>query len=94
MPTTASPITSVAALRRALPVGAKVHVTNHLFPDCTRDAEVLRNTTRSVQLTHPRSAAGSWFDWPRRDELCSHADGTVTILTSAGDAFLTIRVLP
>lgn len=93
-------IDTVAALKRALPVGTKLHVTNHYIPGDSRDVEVVDVRTTQVALSHHRAADGkSWLDWPKRAELVPNEDGTVTILGPGsspppqGEPFLTLRWL-
>lgn len=62
-------IHSVSALKRALAVGADVHVTNYNFPRLNGYRTVLKRTTRSVMLSFPEGQGcgdheGSWVEFP------------------------------
>lgn len=87
---------TLAALKRLLTPGTRVHITNHYIPGDSRVAEVLENRTTEFSLTHPRAGdGGSWIRWPKASQVVENDDGTVTILgggTAQGpeEPFLTL----
>jgi hypothetical protein len=81
-------IRTLADLKRAVTVGAVVHVTGHRFPDLNGRREVLRVRTKGFSLSlpdgHPRKAqvdaeGGSWQDFAKASEYVF--DGTNVVWT-------------
>jgi hypothetical protein len=89
-------ITSVAALRRAMPKGATVHIENHRYPALSGERTVLRAQTNAWESTfpvgHPRYStdSGSWLNVPKRDAVTF--DGNTATIADKGEPFCTITV--
>lgn len=61
--------TSVADMKRKLVVGARVRITNHHFPNMSRDTTVLTASSSSFSTAlpdcHPNRVHGSFCAWPK-----------------------------
>ena len=87
---------TLADLKRAMTVGTKVHVENHVYPHLSGDRKVLVAQTNSWCLSfpesHPKAAEheGSWLSVPKASE-CTFNGNAVTIIDE-GAPFCTITV--
>ena len=76
---------TIADLKRALPEGTIVTVTEHRYPALNGERTVVKAQTQRICLSlpagHPRAAEveGSWFDIPKRDGV-TFAGDSVTIV--------------
>lgn len=84
---------TLAALKRSMPVGARVHIENHRYPQHTREAVVVKAQTKSFAVTHPRAPQGSWLQWPAAADVRFHDDGRATLLED-GEPIVTLTILP
>lgn len=75
---------TVAALKRTLVPGTRVHVENFRFPDISRDTVVLPETNTVDLVTHVVDKDGndrkSHLPWPPAGAVVGNEDGTITIL--------------
>lgn len=90
---TLSPAT-IAAFKRAMVPGTRIHIDNALRPVANRYTVVLPKTN-SVNLVtaHPGAERGSHLRWPKKG-MVAHDGDTWALLDDAGDPWLTITVLP
>jgi hypothetical protein len=79
-------IKSVAALKRAMPVGTVVHVENLLHPDRSGPRTVLKAQTKDWMLSwpegmpNPNNYQGGWLQVPKAGQVRFLGGQTVELL--------------
>ena len=82
---------NLATFKRRLQKGTKVHLTNHVKADLTRETVV--NLTQTNGLYFDNEGKNSWFEFPKASEYKEVDDNTSEIYFKDRKLFLTVKIL-